>query len=337
MTTPQLASPGHTRGAERLIGRGLKLTHLRLMAALGDTAQLTAAARALSISQPAASRLLAEAEAIAGHALCERRAKGIDLTSAGKALAARARAVLIEIAEAGREIGDVASGRLGTVSLGAVTAAAVDLVVPTLQRLQRQHPGLQATVDVATSDVLIEDLRRGRHDFIIGRVPLSVDPAPFDIQPLRPEVVALIARSNHPLAQRVSVSAGDLAPYDWVMQPPGSLLRATLEEALIARGAALPSCRLSTASLLMTLALVTRSNAIAPVSAEVARLVCGQGGLGRAIATLPIDFYVEIKPFCLIRLRDHRPSPSARLTLEALLEDFRPGAARGVPIGGELG
>lgn len=323
--TANPAAPDPARGAARLIGRGLKLTHLRLMATLADTSQLTATARALSVSQPAASRLLAEAEAIVGHALCERRAKGIALTSAGQALAARARAVLVEIAEAGREIGDVASGRLGTVSLGAVTAAAVDLVVPTLQRLQRQHPGLRANVDVASSDVLIEDLHRGRHDFIIGRVPTSVDPAPFDIEPLRPEAVALIARSNHPLAQRVAVSAQDLEPYDWVMQQPGSLLRATVEEALIARGAAVPNCRLATASLLMTLALVTRSNAIAAVSVEVARLVCGRGGLGRAITTLPIDFYVEIKPFCLIRFRDHRASPSAALTREALIEDFRAG------------
>ncbi|MER2508068.1 MAG: LysR family transcriptional regulator [Amaricoccus sp.] len=323
MTLDATEFPKPARGAERLIGRGLKLTHLRLIAALAETTQLTATARALSISQPAASRLLAEAEGIVGHALCERRAKGIALTAAGRALAARAQAVLLEIAEAGREVGDVAAGRLGTVSLGAVTAAAVDLVVPTLQRLQRQNPGLQASVDVATSDVLIEDLRRGRHDFIVGRVPISMDPAPFEIRPLRPEVVALIVRSNHPLAQRASVGARDLAPYDWVMQQPGSLLRATLEEALLERGSPPPNCRLSTSSLLLTLALVTRSNAIAPVSAEVARLVCGQGGLGRAIATLPIDFYVEIKPFCLIRLRGHRPSPSAALVQDALLEDFR--------------
>ena len=34
------------RGAERLIGRGLKLAHLRLVAALDDAGQLTAAGRA---------------------------------------------------------------------------------------------------------------------------------------------------------------------------------------------------------------------------------------------------------------------------------------------------
>lgn len=311
------------RGAERLIGRGLKLSHLRLIALLAETGQLTATARAMAITQPAASRMLAEAEAIVGHRLCERRAKGIALTAAGTALATRARAVLLEIAEAGREIGDVAAGRLGTVSLGAVTAPAVDLIVPTLQRLQRLHPGLQAHVDVTTSDVLIEDLRLGRHDFIIGRVPVSVDARPFEIAHLGPETLTLIVRANHPLAQRAVVTARDLAPYEWIMQAPGSLLRATLEQALIAQGAELPNCRLSTSSLLVTLAHVTRSNAIAPVSAQVARLVAGQGGLGRAVAVLPIDFTVEIRPYNLIQMRGHRLSPSASLLRAALLEDFK--------------
>ncbi len=319
-----LNSPGadleSIRSAERLIGRGLKLTHLRLIAALSETGQLTSAGRALRLTQPAASRLLAEAESIAGHRLCERQPKGIAMTAAGEALARRARSVLSEIAEAGREIGDVAEGRLGTVRIGAVTAPAVDLVVPVLQRLQRLHPGLQAQVDVTTSDVLLADLVRGRHDFVIGRVPAGMDPRPFDLRSLASELLALIVRANHPLAQLPKVTAADLAPYDWVMQPPGSLLRTTLEDTLIARGAALPNCRLSTASLLVTLAMVTRSNAIAPWASEVARILTAQGGLGRAVAILPIDFIVEVKPYSLIRLRGHRLSRSAALLHDALLE-----------------
>lgn len=306
--------------AERLIGRGLKLTHLRLIAALAEAGQLTSAGRVLRLTQPAASRLLAEAESIAGHRLCERLPKGIAMTPAGEALARRAQSVLTEIAEAGREIGDVAEGRLGTVRIGAVTAPAVELVVPVLQRLQRQHPGLQAQVDVTTSDVLLADLLRGRHDFVVGRVPAGTDPRAFDIRTLRTEMLALIVRANHPLAQLPTVTAADLAPYDWVMQPPGSLLRTTLEEALIAQGAALPNCRLNTSSLVVTLAMVTRSNAISPWAMEVARLLTAQGGLGRAVAILPVDFAVEVKPYGLIRLRGRRLSRSAALLHDALIE-----------------
>ncbi len=315
-------TPDHelTRGAERLIGRGLKLSHLRLIAALDEAGQLTAAGRALRLTQPAASRLLAEAEAIAGHRLCERLPKGVVMSPAGEALARRARRVLAEIAEAGREIGDVAEGRLGSVRIGVVTAPAVDLVVPALQRLQRLHPGLTTQVDVTTSDILVPDLLRRRYDFVIGRVPAGVDARALEIRWLAAERVALVARANHPLAQRPAVGATDLAPYDWVMQPPGALLRRTVEEALIARNAPPPNCRLSTASLVVTLALVTRSNAIAPVSEQVARLVAGDGGIGRALTTLPLDFAIEVKPYGLVRLRGQRLSRSAALLHDAIVE-----------------
>lgn len=309
-----------TRGAERLIGRGLKLAHLRLVAALDEAGQLTAAGRSLRLTQPAASRLLAEAEAIAGHRLCERQPKGIAMTPAGEALARRARRILGEIAEAGREIGDVAEGRLGTVRVGAVTAPAIDLVVPELQRLQRQFPGLTAQVDVTTSDVLVPDLLRSRHDFVIGRVPAGVDPRPLDVRWLATEKVALLVRANHPLAQRSRVGADDLAPYDWVMQPPGSLLRSTVEEALLALGAEPPNCRLSTASLIVTLTRLTRSNAIAPVSTQVARLLAGDGGIGRAVTPLAADFSIEVKPYGLIRLKGLRLPRSAALLYDALVE-----------------
>lgn len=308
------------RGTERLIGRGLKLSHLRLIVALDETGQLTAAGRSLRLTQPAASRLLAEAEAIAGHRLCDRQPKGIAMTAAGEALARRARRILAEIAEAGREIGDVAEGRLGTVRVGAVTAPAIDLVVPALQRLQRQHPGLTAQVDVTTSDVLVPDLLRSRHDFVVGRVPVGFDPRPLDVRWLTVERVALLVRANHPLAQRPQVGAVDLAPYDWVMQPPGSLLRSTVEEALLALGAEPPNCRLSTASLIVTLTRLTRSNSIAPVSVQVARLLAGEGGIVRAVTPLAIDFPLEVKPFGLIRLRGLKLPRSAQLLYDAVVE-----------------
>ena len=314
------SEPDALRGAERLIGRGLKLTHLRLIAALAETGQLTAAGRQLNLTQPAASRLLSEAEAIVGHRLCERLSQGVAMTAAGEAIAGRARRVLAEISEAGREIGEVAEGRIGSVRLGAVTAPAVELVVPVLQRLLRRYPGQQAQVDVATSDLLLADLLRGRHDFVIGRIPAGTDARPFEIRSLAPERLALLVRAAHPLAAAAAVSAADLADYEWVMQPPGSLLRTTLEEALIAQGAALPNCRLSTASLLVTLALVSRSNAIAPASVEVARLVAGERALGPGMTILPIDFAVEVKPYSLIRLRGQRLSRSAALLHDALLD-----------------
>ncbi|MGO4840916.1 LysR family transcriptional regulator, partial [Rhizobiaceae sp. 2RAB30] len=82
---------------ESLLRSGLKLGHMRMIVALDDHARVSAAAQVLNISQPAASRMIAEMEAILDVRLCDRLPRGVALTSYGKALARRARAILLEM------------------------------------------------------------------------------------------------------------------------------------------------------------------------------------------------------------------------------------------------
>src|SRR5579875_4199113 len=88
----------------------LKLAQLRLIAAIEDRGSVSAAAEALNLSQPAASRMIAEMEQGFGAALCERLARGVRLTALGAALARHARSVLLQLAEAEREIDDLKLG-----------------------------------------------------------------------------------------------------------------------------------------------------------------------------------------------------------------------------------
>ena len=80
-----------SRDGEALARGGLKLGHLRMAAALDEHGQVSAAASVLNISQPAASRMIAEIEAIVGAPICERLPCGVALTPYGKALARRAK------------------------------------------------------------------------------------------------------------------------------------------------------------------------------------------------------------------------------------------------------
>ena len=107
---------------ETLLRSGLSLRHMRMIAALDDHGRVSAAAQVMNISQPAASRMIAEMEAVLDVRLCERLPRGITLTPYGKALARRARSILLEMREADREISELKAGKGGSVFLGAVTA-----------------------------------------------------------------------------------------------------------------------------------------------------------------------------------------------------------------------
>lgn len=298
-----------------LFQRGLKLSHLRMIVAMEETGQISQAAEMLKTSQPAASRLLSEMEGILEARLCVRSPRGIEMTNAGRALARRARSMLIEIREAEREIEDIKHGG-GTVFVGAVTAAAVDLVVPAIRSVQAVNSLLEAHVGVGPSHLLIKDLLAGDHDFVIGRVPEDMDPRLFNIREIRSEKIRLMVRAGHPLLEsNKPITLNRLAQFEWILPPPGNLMRRTIEDVFISRHLPLPHSSLNSASLLVTIATLADTNAIAPMAEEVTTLLTS-GGL---ITELPFDGAIEIKPYSLITARGHRLSPSAQLVSDHIL------------------
>src|SRR4029079_11888948 len=102
-------------------------------------------------------------------------------------------------------------------------------------------------------------------------------------------------------------------------QPDGTLLRRTVESIFLARNAALPERILNTGSLLLTLVMVAQSDAIAPVSVEVAGFIRAESGLAGAIEVLPVDAEIVVQPYSLITLKNRPLSPVAR-TLYAEIE-----------------
>lgn len=317
--------PGNPR--DRLVRRGLKLTHLRVVAALARTGQVSAAAAALAMSQPAASRLLAETERIVGASLYGRTARGIVLTEAGLRLAAFAQRILGDLDAASREIDELDAGRRGTVSIGAVTGAALEHVLPVLRQIRVTHPGIRVNVVVDTSDKLAPLMLADELDFYIGRIRGDVEAAAFLADPIGPEHVAIICRAEHPLIRRRSVSLEECVEFDWVLQPPGGLMRQTVETYLLERGIPLPSRVIGTSSTLMTLALIASSNALAPIALAAAGFFSSPDGLGGRIARLAIADDLAVSPYSLLR-PSHRPlSPASAVVYDQLRARIESGGA----------
>jgi DNA-binding transcriptional LysR family regulator len=303
--------------------RGLKPAHFRMITALDEHGQVSAAANALNISQPAASRMIADMEAMLGAPLLERLPRGVALTPYGRALARRARAILLEMRAIDREIGDLRAGRGGTVFLGTVTAPAVELAIPAIRELRKIHPGIEINVQVETSNVLARELLASRLDFIIGRVPDDLNPRLFESRVIGVEKACLIVRRGHPLAGRNSLRLEDTADYDWVVQPSGSPLRQALEYAFLNRNVPLPDRVLHTSSVLLTLLMVAQSDAVAPISTTVARFIQSREGLAGAIEILPVDEGLEVRPFSLIMVKGRTLSPAARTLHDFIMREIR--------------
>lgn len=286
----------------------LNLKHLRLIAAIADHRQVSIAAEALAMTQPAASRTLAEAEARVGAALFERHARGMLLTDVGESLVRRARNILDELNLASDEVERLRLGRGGVVRIGAVSGAAVGYVVPVLRRLKAAAPEVEVHVEVATSEDLLSGLMARRHDMVLGRVPPRLAQDGLSLFPARGEEVCIVARASHPAAGAGPLELTDLAGCDWVMQGPGAPIRQAVDEAFVAQGAGLPRHVVNSASLLIALAMLDDPRVVTPLSREVADLVTGRRS---DLAVLPLASPITVAPYSLVTLADRRLSPVA--------------------------
>ena len=196
MTKAELAA------APRAPQSRLKLAQLRLVAAIEDSGSVSAAAETLNLSQPAASRMVAELEATFGAPLCERLARGVRLTPLGAALARHARSVLLQLAEAERELGDLKAGRRGAVSIGAVSGPAFDLLPAAVLRVREIAPEIELSVKIDSSNVLARDLLAAGSISCSRAFPTTSTPTSSTPTPSGSRRRGCVVRRGHPLLAR---------------------------------------------------------------------------------------------------------------------------------------
>lgn len=305
--------PSATHLAAQL--RRLKPIQLRLLAELADTGALGLSAARIGVAQPAASRLLADMEALLGLTLHERQGRGLQLTQVGLALARRAARIEIELADAARDLAEAATGRAGVVRVGSVTGPALSLVMPVLIALQRNLPDFRAEVTVATSVNLCEMLNDGRLDFALAR--LSPGESQLEARTIAGEPLSLVVRRGHPLLVRPILSVDDLLSYDWVMGDDETLLTQTVIARLSELGLPLPRRRISTSSFLFTLALLNQTDAIAPLATPVVDSFAGNPSV--PFVSLPVDLGLSVAPFSLVTRAGAQMTPSAQRLIDGIM------------------
>lgn len=299
------------------LNRGLKLTHLQLIAAISRTGGMQSAAEQLAIAQPAASRLASEIERIVGQKIHRRNGKGIELTPAGHALAERAFRVLRELEDAQSDIAEIGQGMVGNVRIGSVTGPAIKYVLPVLREARLAMPKVSISVEVATSDVLGGYLAHGELDFVLGRLPEGYQPSLFDIQPIAREPVSFIARQGHALLRQNSVTAEQLLEYDWVLPFRGTILHSSIERALKNRGLALPTQTYNTSSFLLTMALARQTNAIAPIATSVTTVFTSDTE-DASLGVIDTSFAVQVETFGFLKLAGRVFSPVTQAVYEMI-------------------
>src|SRR3984893_5664158 len=143
----------------------MELRHLRYFVAVAETGSLTVAAeRKLHTSQPSLSRQIRDLEDEVGVQLLTRRARGIELTPAGRAFLDHARLVLSQVEAATETARRVAHPTRPCFTMGFLTGHELKWMPEALRILRAELPNIDVMISSLYSPLLADGLSQVKID-----------------------------------------------------------------------------------------------------------------------------------------------------------------------------
>lgn len=303
--------------SDRFVRSHIKTRQLVLLVELGRHGSILHAAQAAHLTQPAASKLLADLEHALGVKLFDRLPRGVAPTWYGEVMIRRAGAALAELDAGHQEVMELLSGLSGRVAVGSVLTPSTTLLPAAVVMLKARQPRVHVAITVDTSKLMTQQLRSGELDLVIGRVLDSESAAQLSFEPLTDEPHRLIVRAGHPLAGRSDLNLQALAGQAWILPPGGSILRDRLTALFLSAGLDQPQQAVETLSLPVVTSLLVRSDMVVALPEELVRPYLDTG----LLTVLDVDLGLRMDAYGIVTRRGHQLSPGAELMLACLREE----------------
>jgi LysR family transcriptional regulator, hca operon transcriptional activator len=251
------------------MGVEMELRHLRYFVAVAEAGSLTVAAqRRLHTSQPSLSRQIRELEDEVGAQLLTRRARGIDLTPAGRAFLEHARVVLSQVEAAGEAARRAAHPARPCFTMGFLTGHELTWMPEALRILRDELPNIDVMISSQYSPGLATALVKGTIDAAFLRREQGVPELAFRV--LVKEPLLVILPNDHRLAARKAIRPQDLVGETFVtVSDTAPVLRVVIDEYLKRSGTNIrPAHEADHLAMGMSLIASTRGVGLLPAYAQ---------------------------------------------------------------------
>lgn len=292
----------------------LKTRQLLLLIALDEQRNIHRAAEELHMTQPAASKQLKDLEDMLEVELFDRLPRGMQPTIYGETMIRHARMALTSLSLAHEDIVALKAGLAGQVEAGVIMTASMTLLPRAISRVKQEAPLLRIGVQMDTSNNLLERLRRGSLDFMLGRILEEQPDADLQYEELAEEPVCAVARVGHPLVAAKGLTLADIAPLAWILSPQGSVLRHRTDMMFRRAGLTPPVNVVDTTALLLIISLLQQTDNLHVLPVEVARYYVSLNML----SIIPIELPCKMDGFGIITRRSRLLSPGANVLLTAI-------------------
>jgi LysR family hca operon transcriptional activator len=194
----------------------MELRHLRYFVAVAESGSLTVAAeQKLHTSQPSLSRQIRDLESELGAQLLTRRARGIELTPAGRIFLGHARLVLSQAEAASEAARRFAHPSKPCFTMGFLTGHELRWMPEALRILRDELPNIDVMISSQYSPLLADGLSKGKIDAAFLRREKGLPDLAFRLLVKEPLLVVL--PTDHRLAALKAISPKDLAGETFVI------------------------------------------------------------------------------------------------------------------------
>ncbi|PVB62166.1 LysR family transcriptional regulator [Labrenzia sp. 011] len=211
----------------------LELRELRNFLVVAERLNISSAAVAVNLSQPALSRQIQALERKLGVDLFDRVGKRLVLTTEGADLAAQAAELIERAQDMMQHTGRSEHEHSGTLRIGASPQTITWLLSPAMARFRASYPRVSMIVSEGHNDALIEMVEHGAVHMVIANLGIS------NIlvgHPLFSARLLAVLPPDHPGRKKKSITMDAIANEPMMVMKRGFLTRHLFEQVTLAHG-----------------------------------------------------------------------------------------------------
>jgi DNA-binding transcriptional LysR family regulator len=249
---------GFTQGLRKNLS--IEMQQLRHLCAVAEHGQFAAAARTISMTQPALSRSIRNLEHALGAELFVRSCQGVELTECGKLFIEHARAIISDVDRARENVGALRGVIRGKVCFGLSPNFDTFVVPAVLGDLVEKHAGISVNAVGGCYEDLAIRVRTGELDFSLAVLPSVFGHPELVDERVLPVAYHVFARADHPLARKSVVTLDAMARCNWIVTDHGAMRM--FERLFESEGSAPPNIVMRTTSFPLKRATMRTSNIV---------------------------------------------------------------------------
>jgi LysR family transcriptional regulator, regulator for genes of the gallate degradation pathway len=266
----QLIAPRFMAAEAHIASPRVTMAQVRALIALADAGSYSAASAMTGLSQPSLHRAIQDLTYATKRPLVERRGRGVMLTDAGRRTVRAFRLARAELEAGLAELERLKGRETGRIAIGAMPLSRARILPDAVTAFHARFPDVAITIAEGSWAELVEPLRDGELDLMVGAIRSGPEGNDLEQRPLFDDAPVILGRYDHPLARRAAPppDLSEIASYPWTVPAPGTPLRIQWEAMFRDAGIPVPRVPVECGSVMMIRQILVGSDFLTLLSPD---------------------------------------------------------------------